>query len=246
MFKSYKSKVIIVFILVAIIPLIYIGLNMSVKVKARIINEELTLRTQAINYEIEKIEMWFKDNEKALKTIEVSYPLIQNMITQEGENANISQYLKSHISPQDSFLNLYITMENGSTYNSENMTLEEDTRLREWYTSAYKSKKIVWTQPYEDLLTGETVITVSMPLYNKDGHIEGVLGGDLNFQQVLDKFSSIMLTESSTTYVINPRGSISTVFGEDIINLMNLDQVYSENVSPVSYTHLTLPTILLV
>lgn len=231
MFISYRSKVIIIFILIAIVPMIYIGFNMSAKVKSRVINEELNLRTQAINYEVEKIEMWFKDNEKLLKTIEVSYPLMKDMITQEDQSTNIAQYLKSHIDSEDSFLNLYITMKDGSPYNSLNMAIDIDTRDREWYINAYQANSIVWTQPYKDLLTGEIVITVSMPVYDQDGNIDGVLGADLNFQQVLSKFSSISINENASTYIIDPRDGISTVFGEDIINLVSPDEGYSEDVS---------------
>lgn len=236
MFNSYRSKLIIAFIFVAIVPILYIGLNMSFKAKSQATTEELNIRSEAINYEIEKIEMWFNDNEKLLKSIKVSYPLIQNIIEENDNTTKVNKYLKSHISSEDSFLNIFMTFEDGSSYNSRDIILEQDTRLRDWYVDAYETDNIVWTQPYEDWLTGNPVITVSMTLHGQDGHIEGVLGADLNFQQVLNKFTSVKIDENSSTYIITPEDEVFRVSGEDIIDLDRTDREYKENINYILRT----------
>jgi len=54
-----------------------------------------------------------------------------------------------------------------------------DQRKRQWYLIAKKAGKLVWGPPVVDALTQITVLTLSMPIYQKDGSFAGVTAIDV-------------------------------------------------------------------
>lgn len=230
-FSSYKNKLIIAFIIIAIIPIIIIGVSVSLKIQKQVANEAIQAKIDVMVHEVEKIEMWLRDKERIVESIATNYPILQGMIEEPNDFYNVSGYLSSHINSKNSFTNIYITTTDGKNYNSKFITVEQDTRLRHWYINAYQSKDIVWTQPYEDILTGDMVVTVSMPLKDKDGGIKGVLGADIRSEYLTDVFKSLEIVDDATTYTIDYHGRISKVDGKDILHLGENNGQYDNEIS---------------
>lgn len=58
-----------------------------------------------------------------------------------------------------------------------------DRRTRSWYEEAVKSKGIYWSEVYVDVITGKPTLTSSIPVYDSDGSVKGVVANDVHVDQ---------------------------------------------------------------
>ena len=59
-----------------------------------------------------------------------------------------------------------------------------DYSSRSWFVEPIRTGKIYVSEPHTSRITGNLIITVSGPIKNKDGEIVGVLGLDMNFEDL--------------------------------------------------------------
>ena len=88
-----------------------------------------------------------------------------------------------------------------------------DKRERPWYTGAVNSKSLVWSDPYTDVITNKSVITCSIPIYDENDNLKGVLAEDFilsNFSPEIIKSNTDIITYS---FVIDKGGNF--VFGSE-------------------------------
>ena len=60
-----------------------------------------------------------------------------------------------------------------------------DYSTRDWFVESIKTGKIYVSEPYTSRITGNLIITVSGPIKNNSGEIVGVLGLDMNFDDLV-------------------------------------------------------------
>ncbi len=83
---------------------------------------------------------------------------------------------------------VYFTFSNGlhlSYPGSGSYTADYNPQQREWYLNALKRQgRPVWSTPYQDALTNESVITCSMALNTSKGNLHGVAGIDITLSKI--------------------------------------------------------------
>ena len=229
--NSYRNKLIATFIFISVIPILIMGFSINYKIRTKVVDEGIEAKKHIVQDNVDKMEMWFYEKEQLIKSMSNNYPLIKSMINSPNSFENVNNYLKSNsnanVTIDNSFVNTFITMTDGRNFNSSYYIAENDVRKRNWYINAYITKDISWSQPYEDMITGKSVITVSIPLINSDGDIEGVLGADIDFNQVKDRLMDIKIDDNSTTYIVTPQGGFYNILGEKIESIegKNLDRI---------------------
>lgn len=226
-FNSYKNKLIVTFIMIAIIPIIIFSAIVNLTVKKHIINQGVNEEIQFVNNKAEEINMWFSDKEKMLKAIVNDYVFYNHVMDSDADFLEVSKYLSNLVENLESFINIYITMEDGREYNSTLLIDEIDTRTRSWYINTIKAGDIVWSQPYKDLITGNMIMTVSLPIRNEMGKIQGVLGADLSTEEIFKELGKIIISDKFTTYIMNSKNEIVSFFGKDILQSNGLRNNFS-------------------
>ena len=84
-----------------------------------------------------------------------------------------------------------------------------DPRTRDWYKNSIKSPEtIIMSEPYEDIITGKTVITYSKVIKNESGDIQGVLAIDREIGVINSLVNKVDSLEGSIATVINKNGTI--------------------------------------
>ena len=85
---------------------------------------------------------------------------------------------------------------------------EFDVTKRDWYLDAVAAGgKSICTSPYIDYLTGKMIVTVASAVY-KDGALYGVVGADLYVDQLIEKCSSIKVSENAYPMLLDSEGHI--------------------------------------
>lgn len=165
-----------------------------------------------------------KNNDKVYKFNEI-HKILSN---QYSNNLNRTKRLLDVIGETHSgFSNLYFTDENGSNLIANGDNIEVDGRERQWYKSAIEHNELVISEPYIDLITHDTVVTLSRSVYVNEQAV-GVMGIDLYLNDILNELDDIFDAELILSYENEFIDSTIEDFkvGRDLYNDV---EIYAEN-----------------
>jgi hypothetical protein len=74
-----------------------------------------------------------------------------------------------------------------------------DPRTRPWYKRADAERQIVWTDPYIFFTSQKPGITIAGPTYEATGTLRGIIGVDIEIDQLSTFISNLKIGRSSTT-----------------------------------------------
>ena len=103
------------------------------------------------------------------------------------------------------------------TYDEFKTASDYSTKDRDWYKQAIASNNTVITDPYIDAITGELVLTVSTPIYIKDGKIIAVAGVDITLDRVSEILSSFTYNESGHAILLDSQSRFVYHNNKDMI-----------------------------
>lgn len=92
-----------------------------------------------------------------------------------------------------------------------------DPRDRIWFNKALDNDALSWTDPYVFFSSRKPGITSSMPVYNKNKQLIGVIGVDVSLATISSFFDNLDLGEHSTAFVTNRLGEIIAYPDQKII-----------------------------
>lgn len=83
-----------------------------------------------------------------------------------------------------------------------------DPRTRPWYKKAFEHKTIVWTDPYIFFTSQNPGITVAGPTYDELGKLEGIVGVDLEIDQLSIFIGNLKIGKNGQAFMINNNGEV--------------------------------------
>jgi len=83
-----------------------------------------------------------------------------------------------------------------------------DPRVRPWYQKALEKRKIVWTDPYIFFTSQKPGITIAGPVYNKSGGLKGVVGVDIEIDQLSIFIGNLNIGKNGRAFMINNNGDV--------------------------------------
>ena len=111
----------------------------------------------------------------------------------------------------DEIDNIYYAGENGCLILDSKITDESEIPFKDkdWYKKAKDNKdKIIYSEVYEDQITGDNVITVSKAINDYDGNFIGVAAIDINLNETKDYINEINIMDNGYVTVTNEDGKI--------------------------------------
>lgn len=183
----------------------------------RIIQQELEKNAIADNKVLAKVltdrvESFFSNTGDTIKFLAASEAATT------GQEDQVVAVFKKAILQYPQFRFLYLGTQEGKMfiYPSTKLPQGFDPRIRPWYEQALKESKVTWTDVYIDTITQKPVITVSIPVTNKQGQIIGVLGGDVSLdtlnvaisQTRIGKTGYAYMTDSQGVAIVHPQASL--------------------------------------
>lgn len=92
----------------------------------------------------------------------------------------------------------------------QNLVFEEedpadryDPRVRPWYQGALATDSIFWTDPYIFYTSQKPGITISGPTYNAEGELRGIVGVDIEIDQLSTFISNLRIGEHGRAFMLN-------------------------------------------
>jgi GAF domain-containing protein/HAMP domain-containing protein len=87
-----------------------------------------------------------------------------------------------------------------------------DAREQSFYTVAIPEndpeRKPVWTAPYQDPAGTGLIVTVSVPVYDRNNQFRGVMSADIQLSKIAEQISAIKLGKTGFAFLIDQSGHI--------------------------------------
>lgn len=240
--NSAKTKLIAGMTAVAIIPTISIVLISNV-VTGKIVHEDLSNSTLQVT-------------KQASRSLDYKIEGVGNQLSLLVNNINFTEFYQNDMNATYGFYLLEGTLKTNTDYASvyfasskKDMVLAPKAELpegydpteRDWYKGAEeKNGEFYYSEPYEDAITQELVITISRAVLDKNGEIVGVAAIDLNMANFSKSINDIKIGHNGYMVIIGQDGKFIThpdakQIGSDLATTLTLwndleknDEGYSE------------------
>ena len=90
---------------------------------------------------------------------------------------------------------------------------EYDPRKRPWYQKAITENRIVWTDPYIFYTSQKPGITIAGPFYDASGKLRGVVGVDIEIDQLSVFIGNLKIGKHGRAFMLNRNADV-VAFGE--------------------------------
>lgn len=173
---------------------------------------ELQAETISLNAEVSK---WISSLDGYINS-SIAY------ISTSSNYAAMRDYFKSIANNNHEILDIYfgsaMSYKDGGVFIDTlgDLPPDYDQTKREWYVKAIAKKGIVITNPYKDVATGVTVITISSSVYKNNGELFGVVAMDMSIDNISNMMNSkisngmnfCIIDKDSGFYVTNPNADL--------------------------------------
>lgn len=83
-----------------------------------------------------------------------------------------------------------------------------DPRTRPWFTKAVDSGELVWTDPYIFFTSRQPGITTSSPVYDRQGAVSGVVGVDIEIDEISEFLARLKIGENGSAFILGQNGDV--------------------------------------
>ena len=83
-----------------------------------------------------------------------------------------------------------------------------DPRTRPWYKRADAERQIVWTDPYIFFTSQKPGITIAGPNYDVTGNLRGIIGVDIEIDQLSTFIGNLKIGKNGRAFMINNNGDL--------------------------------------
>lgn len=83
-----------------------------------------------------------------------------------------------------------------------------DPRKRPWYSRAVSAGRLGWIGPYPDITTGVPTVTCSLPVYDRDQKVMGVVGLDLSLGMLIEGVLTQKLGGEGCMFLLDAEGAV--------------------------------------
>ena len=83
-----------------------------------------------------------------------------------------------------------------------------DPRQRPWYQKALADRSIIWTDPYIHYTSQKPGITVAGPIFREDGQLQGVVGVDIEIDELSTFINQLRIGKHGRAFLLNNNGDV--------------------------------------
>ncbi|MCU0542295.1 MAG: ATP-binding protein [Oscillatoriaceae cyanobacterium Prado104] len=117
-------------------------------------------------------------------------------------------------------LQTYAIGDRGQRQQLVSNTPNYDPRSRPWYTDASKAQKSSWSKIFPQLNTKDLTLAAVMPVYDRQGKLQGVVNSSLHLAAVGNFLSQLKIGKTGKSFIIERDGMlVATSTGEKLARL---------------------------
>jgi len=209
--QSLKIKLLVVFVLVISIPLVVLG-TLTYRSTEKVVYKGYEESNLAIVKEVEYgVEKYMNSYKMAIE-IFASNESSKNVYTDIAAKKMMMLGFESFLAENPDVLFLYMGTTRGDMFDPSwpDVPDDYDPTSRPWYQVAEETKETTWTAPYVDADTGEMIISLSTPVYNKAKKMIGVVAMDISLDSLSAEMNAIQIGQNGYPILIGPSNEVIT------------------------------------
>lgn len=191
-------------VLITALPLALLGLYQIENQASRNVD---SLLHGLMNSATNQLEGWITTNAKVVETL----GFIIEQAVPEGTLTEDYFKIMNMGTNKENLSDLYFGSEKDGTFlNGSDWSPDSgyDPRKRPWYEEAKSSSDLIFSDPYQDLMTKKVAVSMAMPVHNKQGNLEGVVSGVLLLSTLTDTVKKINLDGLGYSFLIDKNGML--------------------------------------
>lgn len=225
--KSIKWKIVSGALLVTFLALTFLLSYDYLGTRSIILSNFLHQQTELVNDNSTKMDAWLKDKMRLIDT------LAYNELVVKPDLVNSAAFFSKVVKDNSELSDIYMGLENGGFIDGTGWVppTDYDPRKRSWYQEAKSAGKTIFTSPYLDLITKKLVVSVVKPIYNPNGQLVGVMGGDVLLDTLTNQIAEIKVGKTGYAFLVGKDGFILAHPNQELIMKSNLLQDKNQQLS---------------
>ena len=158
---------------------------------------------EIVNTHVSTLDGWLDSKVKILETSANTVNLL-NARKEDLSESHFSGYKKV----DEELSDLYFGTVDGRMIDGSGWVppADYDPRTRPWYIAAVQADKMVFSDPYMDMVTGKMAISVAMPIKDENGKLLGVLAEDILLDTIKKTIDKINLRGQGSAFLLDSQG----------------------------------------
>ncbi|EIU7058145.1 methyl-accepting chemotaxis protein [Vibrio vulnificus] len=191
---GFKSRIYSSVALLVALSLGILGTLNIISLKEKMVSSLISETQNKLNYHVDELQHAVTTQ---LKAVELGARHFNAQLSDE-QNVNLVRLLAESAG----ISNIIMAYEDGRSYMSLHKsgisTSEQNFNQREWYQNAKSGNSAKLTDIYVDKITGEKVVSATMPVYYQ-GQFQGVLLGDILLSDIIKMVSNMRFAGGAAT-----------------------------------------------
>ncbi|HAS6934568.1 TPA: HAMP domain-containing protein [Vibrio vulnificus] len=191
---GFKSRIYSSVALLVALSLGILGTLNIISLKEKMVSSLISETQNKLNYHVDELQHAVTTQ---LKAVELGARHFNAQLSDE-QNVNLVRLLAESAG----ISNIIMAYEDGRSYMSLHKsgisTSEQNFKQREWYQNAKSGNSAKLTDIYVDKITGEKVVSATMPVYYQ-GQFQGVLLGDILLSDIIKMVSDMRFAGGAAT-----------------------------------------------
>ena len=232
---NLKTKIVIMLIILITLPMFVMGLRSTKLAEEKMLEQYLASMQEINKATTTSLENVLEGNAKSLQLHAGNFNL-RNILVDPTTEPYLVDAIAAYRDVNPNVLNSFVGTREKKMYISPYIELpaDYDPTTRGWYQAADVTDEVIWTDPYVDAGTGETVITAAIKIpESTDGTSPGITGIDLQLSYFSELISQVKIGETGEAYIIAKDGMIFAHPNPEMIG---------KNIKDIGFTDETLNT----
>lgn len=224
--QSIQMKILFPFLLLIILTggiVAVVSYNFSSNATEKQMTENMENQMDSLN---DTFEMFFDNIHSTLNRVSSNDFLLDY---EAGKSDELFQYLQETDNNNDMIMAVYSGFEkSGDMIISPAHDVDGfNPRTTVWYEEAVAADgAIIWTEPYEDTGTGETIVTVAKSFYNDKEKLIGVTAADISVATLLETVDKLEIGETGYAFLLDQSGTYLAHPDDNLVGESATDEPY--------------------
>ncbi len=244
-YRKMGTNVMFMMIGLLLVALLILG-GLSAAISSSIMKESIQNTTMTLLQESEKSTLRYLEKFEDIVHYLSTEKNVLNINAYKGAEPWLMENLNGIHQQNPDITNVFYATKENKVYLWPKATLPEDfdVTATAWFEAAevLEEGQVAWTDPYVDTVTGNMVVTVSIPVYEK-GILEGVAGVDVKLEKIQDMLNGMQIGEAGYPILLAKDYKVITNKDETTINKAYrnqdvIDEMKTQDEGSVDFTGL--------
>ncbi|MFA1822271.1 methyl-accepting chemotaxis protein [Virgibacillus oceani] len=206
--KSIQSKIMIPFLILIIFTggiVAFVSYQSSVDITTEELSNNVENQMAGMN---DTFNIFFANIDNTLNRL-TSNELLLNYSTQETDA--LFHTFRETGEADESILNIYTGIEESGEviiYPEADLGDDFNPKERDWYQDAVEAgETTIWTEPYTDEASGETIVSAAQAYYNNSNELIGVVSADVSVDTLLTMVNEVEIGDSGYALLFDQSGN---------------------------------------